>query len=295
MKKKIVILGASGSIGLQTLDVIDQHPDMFECIGMSVHSRFDRIEQACQRRDGLTICVHEATLAEQLSKEYQQHTFIHGQEGIESLASWQQADIIVNAIVGYAGLQASMAALKHGKTVALANKESLVIAGYMIDDLITKHKGRLIPIDSEHSGIAQCLANQSKEIRRMIITASGGSLRDLTRDQLQKVTVNEALSHPNWDMGAKITIDSATMMNKAFEVIEAHHMFKVGYDQIEAIVHPQSKVHAMIEFVDHSFIAQLGEPDMRVAIAYALSDGERLALSTETIDLTKAWQLDFRP
>ena len=295
MRKNIVILGASGSIGQQTLDVIKQHANHYQLIGLSVNHRIEAIESELKTSTPLKVCVGDVSLVHAYKEKYPQHTFLVGNQGITQLAQLEEADIIVNAIVGYAGLKASLMALKNKKTVALANKESLVVAGYMISQLLDQYQGKLIPIDSEHSGVYQCLANQHGSIQRMILTASGGSLRHLNREQLKEVSVKEALTHPNWDMGAKITIDSATMMNKAFEVIEAHHLFNIDYDKIDVVMHPQSKVHAMVEFCDHSFIAQLGSPDMRVAISYALSHGKHLPLEGQSIDFTQALQLDFKP
>jgi 1-deoxy-D-xylulose-5-phosphate reductoisomerase len=295
MRKKIVVLGASGSIGTQTLDVIKQHANHYQLIGLSVNHRIEVIESELSTNSPLVVCVGDISLAQNYESKYPQHTFVVGDQGITHLAKLDGADIIVNGIVGYAGLKASLVALENRKTVALANKESLVVAGYMISKLLEQHQGKLIPIDSEHSGIYQCLANQQGGIHRMVLTASGGSLRHLSRKQLKDVSIKEALAHPNWDMGAKITIDSATMMNKAFEVIEAHHLFSIDYDKIDVVLHPQSKVHAMVEFCDHSFIAQLGSPDMRVAISYALSDGQHLPLEGQSIDFSQALQLDFKP
>ncbi len=295
MRKKVVVLGASGSIGTQTLDVIKQHSTHYELIGLSINSRIDIIEPTLIEHEQLMICVGSEILAINYQRKYPNHTFVFGHQGIIQLAQLTNADVIVNAIVGYAGLQASIAALKKGKTVALANKESLVVAGYMIDDVINQYHGKLIPIDSEHSGVCQCLSKQKENIHKIILTASGGSLRHLTREQLKDVSIEEALSHPNWQMGAKITIDSATMINKAFEVIEAHHLFKVDYDKIDVVIHPQSHVHAMVEYCDHSLIAQLGSPDMRIAISYALSDGKHMPLNSHSLDLTQISQLDFMP
>jgi 1-deoxy-D-xylulose-5-phosphate reductoisomerase len=295
MRKKVVVLGASGSIGTQTLDVIKQHANQYQLIGLSVNHRIEMIESELRSNSPLVVCVGDVSLAHTYQEKYPHHTFLVGDQGITHLAQLEEADIIVNAIVGYAGLNASVVALRNKKTVALANKESLVVAGYMISKLLDQYQGKLIPIDSEHSGVYQCLANQHGNFHRMILTASGGSLRHLSREQLKNVSVKEALAHPNWDMGAKITVDSATMMNKAFEVIEAHHLFNVDYDKIDVVIHPQSKVHAMVEFCDHSFIAQLGSPDMRVAISYALSDGQHRTLEGQSIDFNQMLQLDFKP
>lgn len=295
MRKKIVVLGASGSVGLQTLDVIAQHHDQFECIGLSVYSNWEKIKPVLDQSDSLLVSVHSKELASTLSKLYPQHTWLVGEAGLSQIAATPQADMIVNAIVGYAGLLATIKALEASKKVALANKESLVVAGKLINQLIVKHGGSLIPIDSEHSGVYQCIHNSSSQLSRIIITASGGSLRDYSREDYPNVSVEQALAHPNWEMGAKITIDSASMVNKAFEVIEAHHLFNLAYDQIEVMMHPQSKVHALVEFEDHSFLAQLGAPDMKVAIAYALSEGKHMALNGETLDFTQAFSLDFKP
>lgn len=295
MIKKIVVLGASGSVGLQTLDVINQHPDKFKCIGLSVRSQWEKIKPVLDESNSLLVCVHSEELANTLQRQYPKHTILFGEAGLKQLAATEDADMIVNAIVGYAGLVATIQALEASKTVALANKESLVIAGSLIKKTIEAHGGSLIPIDSEHSGVYQCIHNTTSNVLRIIITASGGSLRDYSRKDYPNISVEQALLHPNWEMGAKITIDSASMVNKAFEVIEAHHLFDLDYSQIDVMMHPQSKVHALVEFEDHSFLAQLGTPDMRVAIAFALSEGKHIKLKGETLDFTQAFSLDFKP
>lgn len=295
MRKRLVVLGASGSVGLQTLDVIGQHPDRFQCVGLSVHSNWEKVKLVLETSTSLVVCVHSKELSQELQVMYPKHSVLFGEDGLKQLAALEQADMIVNAIVGYAGLVATLKALQASKTVALANKESLVVAGLLIKKTLNTYGGALIPIDSEHSGIYQCMHHSSSRVKRVIITASGGSLRDYSREDYPNISVEQALSHPNWEMGAKITIDSASMVNKAFEVIEAHHLFDLDYDQIDVMMHPQSKVHALVEFEDHSFLAQLGTPDMRVAIAFALSEGEHMKLEGETLDFTQAFSLDFKP
>lgn len=295
MKKKIIVLGASGSVGLQTLDVINQHPKDFECIGLSVHSNWQKIKPILETSSKLLVSVYAQETANILHDLYPNHQFLVGEDGLSKLAATPDADVIVNAIVGYAGLVATLAALKASKTVALANKESLVVAGNLIKKMVNDYNGHIIPVDSEHSAIYQCTQDACNKLLRVIITASGGSLRDYQRDDYPRISVKQALAHPNWEMGAKITIDSASMVNKAFEVIEAHHLFNLRYDQIEVLMHKQSKVHGMVEFEDHSFLAQLGTPNMKVAIAYALSGGIHLPLKGATLDLTRAFSLDFEP
>lgn len=295
MKKKIVILGASGSVGQQTLNVISQRNSDFECIGLSIHSKWEKVKSVLDEASSLFVCVNSEELADELQKKYPQHKLFHGDKGLKELAENDDADLVVNAIVGYAGLEATIAALKSSKTVALANKESLVVAGNLLKKIIKRYGGSIVPIDSEHSGIYQCTYNSVSKIQRVIITASGGSLRDYSRNDYPNITIKQALAHPNWEMGAKITIDSASMANKAFEVIGAHHLFDLEYNQIDVMMHKQSKVHALVEFEDHSFIAQLGSPDMRVVIAFALSEGYHLPLDGETLDFTRPFSLDFTP
>ena len=291
--KNIVILGASGSIGLQTLDVITRHPDKFRCVGLSVKSRVDAISDFLNSNSGLVVCVEKSSDAKNYSIAFPQHRFVWGEDGLIEVATLKEADTVVNALVGFVGCKPTLAAIEAKKDIALANKETLVAAGKIVMAAVKRNGVSLMPIDSEHSAIAQCLSTHNKSIKRLILTASGGSFRDKKRSELNGVTLSDALNHPNWSMGAKITIDSATMMNKGLEVIEARWLFDMPFDQIDVIMHRQSIVHSMVEFEDRAVIAQLGTADMRIPIQYALSYPNRLALDLPSLDLVKAQSLTF--
>lgn len=294
--KKIILLGASGSIGNQTIDVICDHPEAFELVGLSVGHNLEYLHEVLKKVNTKHICVIDPLACQALQQLYPDRFFYYGDEGLIRLAQ-MSCDVVVNALVGFAGLKPTIAAIKSGHTIALANKETLVVAGDLIKSLAKQYKVSLVPIDSEHSAIFQVLQGEKRDcLKRLIITASGGSFRHLTREELKNVSVADALKHPNWQMGSKITIDSATMFNKGFEVIEAHHLFDVDYDDIDVVIHEQSVVHSMVEFVDTSIIAQLGTPNMRVAISYALSYPNRLSIkSSESLDFTKALNMTFKP
>ena len=292
--KRIALLGASGSIGTQTVDVILQHPNLFELVSFGVGSRVETARTLLKQFPDISLCsvMNEADALE-LSKEYPDKTILFGDEGLKTIAE-SDYDVLVNALVGFAGFAPTLAAIESDHDVALANKESLVCGGELITRALALHGRSLIPIDSEHSAIFQCLqGNRMRQVKRLIVTASGGSFRNRTREELASVTVEEALAHPNWSMGAKITIDSATMMNKGFEVTEAHWLFGVPYEKIDVLMHPESIVHSMVEFVDQSVMAQLGSPDMRLPIQYALSWPDRLPLNEPPLDLAKAGTLHF--
>ncbi len=275
--KKIVLLGASGSIGLQTVDVINKNKDKFKIIAFSVGKNIDVCKKLINKLNCNIICVLEKEDAIKLSKEYPKITFYYGDGGLIKLTQLKNYDLLVNALVGFVGLIPTLKAIENKKDIALANKESLVIAGDIIKKALKKNKCKLFPIDSEHSAILQCLqGNNIKEIKNIIITASGGAFRDLNREELKNVSVKEALNHPNWLMGDKITIDSATMMNKGFEVIEAHFLFNIDYDNIKVVIHKESYIHSMVEYIDGSIIAQISNKDMRIPIMYALSYPNRL-------------------
>jgi 1-deoxy-D-xylulose-5-phosphate reductoisomerase len=296
MKKKIAILGSTGSIGTQTLDVISYHPERFQVEALSAGRNIDLlIKQALQFQPKL-VTIADSALADKVKSELPETIrVLYGQAGLIEAAACTDADLVVTALVGSQGLQPTIAAIESGKHIGLANKETLVTAGHIIKQKLEKYKVSLLPIDSEHSAIFQCLNGESlKDVSKLILTASGGSFRDRTRDELKGVTVEEALNHPNWSMGAKITIDSATMMNKGLEVIEAHWLFDIPYDQIEVVIHPQSIIHSMVQFQDHSVMAQLGLPDMRVPIQYALTYPKRLSSPSKPMSLTDLSQLDFR-
>ena len=275
MTKQIVLLGSTGSIGTQTLDVCKNHG--FKVVALSAHS--DREQLEYQRR-GFAVSPENICLSSE------------DPDKLCKLASFPDCTI-VNAIVGSAGLAPTLAALESGNPVALANKETLVAAGERVMEMSRKNNVPIIPIDSEHSAIMQCIGNNAKDVRRIILTASGGPFRGYSKQQLREVTREQALQHPNWRMGAKITVDSATLMNKGLELIEAVRLFDIDESQIEVVVHPQSIVHSAVEFTDGSVIAQLGVPDMRIPIQYALTYPERLPTSTEPLSLTRHGTLTF--
>lgn len=296
MKKKIVILGSTGSIGTQSIDVIASNPDKFELFGITAHSNSELlICQAKKYKPNFVIVTKDECYP--IVKDALSNEDIKVFAGIDSvcdLVSMPSVDIVVTAMVGYAGLKPTISAVKAGKTIALANKETLVVAGELIKDLALKHHAPILPVDSEHSAIFQCLSGEiTNPIEKIILTASGGPFRNHSLEELKFVTKADALKHPNWDMGAKITIDSASMMNKGFEVIEAKWLFDLNIDQIDVLVHPQSIIHSMVQFKDGSVKAQLGLPDMRLPIAYALSYPNRLENNYERLDFLKFNQLNF--
>lgn len=293
--KRLVLLGASGSIGMQTIDVVLQHPQDFEIVSFGVGKNIDRLKEILTKITVNTVCVQEESDAAQLAQSYPQITFLHGDAGMINLVQRQDYDLLVNALVGFVGFLPTLRAVESGHDVALANKETLVCGGKLIYEALHKYHRSLYPIDSEHSAIFQCLqGNRMDQVNRLIITASGGSFRTRNREELKDVTVEQALTHPNWTMGAKITIDSADMMNKGFEVIEAHWLFGIDYSKIDVVMHPESVVHSMVEYVDHSTMAQLGAPDMRLPIQYALTWPQRYPLQqNEPLNLTKIAELHF--
>jgi len=293
--KKIVILGASGSIGRQTLDVVRQHPSLLKCVGISVGRNIAWLRELLRNQSFELVCVQYENDAIALRHEFPNQTFSVGEEGLIRLSTLPSIDTVVNALVGFSGLAPTLAAIHAHKAIALANKETLVVAGSWIMQAAKEHNVSIVPIDSEHSAIFQCLqGNRRKDVRKLIITASGGSFRDKSIDELSDVTVDQALAHPNWSMGPKITIDSATLVNKAFEVIEAHWLFDLPYDQIEAVIHPQSIIHSMVEYVDGSILAQLGSPDMRLPIQYALLYPKRYEIEHHThLDFKRISELRF--
>lgn len=293
--KNIILLGASGSIGTQTIDVISNHPDEYQLVAFSVGKRIDEARSILNHFDVKEVCVGSCEDAQALSKEYPHVHFVSGDEGLLHLVSLPQGDWVVNALVGSVGLKPTLVAIEHHKHIALANKETLVVGGKFVKEALKKNKVELTPIDSEHSAIFQCLQGIEKaDIDKLIITASGGSFRDKTRDELKGVSVKQALSHPNWSMGAKITIDSATLMNKGFEVIEAHYLFDIDYDDIDVLLHKESIIHSLIQTKDTALLAQLGTADMRLPIQYALSYPKRYDLvNAEKCDLARIGTLHF--
>ena len=294
--KNITVLGVTGSIGMQTVDVVKNHLDKFKIVAMSAGYNIKQVEEILEMIDVEYVCVVQKKDAQYLQEKYPDLKVTYGQEGLIKIATLPQIGIVLNAIVGFAGLVPTIEAIKAKKDIALANKETLVVAGHIITKLVKENNVRLLPVDSEHSAIFQSLNGEKhQQIKRIILTASGGSFRDKSRDELIGVTVEEALNHPNWSMGAKITIDSATLFNKGLEVIEAKWLFDVSYDQIDVLIHPESIIHSMVEFVDTSVIGQLGNPDMRLPIQYALTYPDRdVLVNGESLDLAKIASLTFK-
>ncbi len=294
--RSLTILGSTGSIGLSTLDVVRQHPEKFSvsCLaaGQDVKALAAQIKEFMP--DAVSVKDAEsAKKLEALLEEYKPEIF-YGVEGASAIAAADGSDMVVSAIVGAAGLVPTVNAINAGKHIALANKETLVVAGQLVSDLVKQYNVRLLPVDSEHSAIFQSLEGHRKEdVERIILTASGGPFRNTSAEELKNVRLEQALKHPQWSMGAKITIDSATMMNKGLEVIEAHWLFNMPAEKIAVVVHPQSIIHSMVEYIDGCVIAQLGSPDMRAPIAYALSYPERCVSGIQKLDLVKTGTLTF--
>ena len=293
--KRIVLLGATGSIGTQTVDIVLQHPDLFEVRAVSAGRNIKMLEKILNVLPVDTVCVQLEKDAQAIRREYPDKTVYWGDDGLLELAGMSDYDVLVNALVGFAGFFPTLRAIETGHNIALANKETLVCGGAVINKALKEHGVSLYPIDSEHSAIFQCLqGNRKQDVKKLIITCSGGAFRNLTREEMTDVTLEDALAHPNWSMGAKITVDSANLMNKGFEVTEAHWLFDVDYDDIEVLLHPQSIVHSMVEYADHSVIAQLGAADMRLPIQYALTWPERYDFHEEhPLDLCAASDLHF--
>lgn len=296
MRKRVVVLGSTGSIGMAALDVIRHFPGQFKVVGLSAHRDGARLAAQAREFKPEAVCLTDEKAAVEYGRTLAKtaSVMLEGADGIETLAAWPSAELVLNAVVGLAGLPASVAALSHGKQLALANKESLVAAGRLLMRLAEERGGAVIPVDSEHSAIWQCLAAAGRATpRRLILTASGGPFYGQRPDELVAVTPEQALRHPTWTMGPKVTIDSATLMNKGFEVLEAAALFGVPLDRIDVLIHRQSAVHSLIELDDGALIAQLGAPDMRLPIAYALSYPERLAGDWPRLDLAELGTLTF--
>ena len=293
-KKQIAILGSTGSIGTQALKVIEEHPDLYEAYALTANNQVELLAE--QARKFMPAAVVIANEAKYLAlKEMLADLPIQVYAGADALCEIVEAkpiDVVLASMVGYAGLRPTMNAIRAGKAIALANKETLVVAGELINALAQQYKTPILPVDSEHSAIFQCL-EPNNALEKVILTASGGPFRKFTMEQLQHVTKEQALKHPNWEMGAKITIDSATMMNKGFEVIEAKWLFGVRPDQIEVVVHPQSIIHSMVQYEDGAVKAQLGMPDMRLPIQYAFSYPQRIKASFDRLDFSKMTELTF--
>ena len=297
--RRLVILGSTGSVGTQALEVVRRNPDRFQVVGLA--SGASRELLAGQIREFMppAVAVGDEQVADELKESLQglrDVEILGGTNAAELLARDAEADMVLNAMVGAAGLAPTLATLQSGKMLALANKESLVVGGELVMDLVKGEPDRLVPVDSEHAALAQCLRGERREdLRKVVITASGGPFRGWRREELTVASVKEALAHPTWNMGPKITIDSATLMNKGLEVIEAHHLFDLDYDRIEVVVHPESIVHGMAEFRDGSLMAQLGTPDMRLPLQLALGYPDRLGSGVESLDLAAIGSLTFEP
>eukprot|EP01038_Epipyxis_sp_PR26KG_P012904 gene12904-17288_t len=302
-KKYISLLGSTGSIGTQTLDIVRERPNQFECVAMAAGNNLDLLAQQIAEFKPKLVSIRESSQLDILRSKLKSlgvndkdfPEFGYGEEGIIAVATQPLADTVVTGIVGCAGLLPTVAAIKAGKDIALANKETLIAGGPVVVPLLDKYKVKMLPADSEHSAIFQCLQGfPPGALRRIILTASGGAFRDWPKEKLQEVRVADALKHPNWAMGAKITVDSATMMNKGLEVIEAHYLFGTGYDNIDIVVHPQSIIHSAVESSDTSVIAQLGWPDMRLPLLYSISWPARVPMPWKPLDLAAIGTLTFK-
>ena len=295
-KRRIAILGSTGSIGTQTLDVIRRHRELFDVEMLSAGSNAELLARQALEFDAGTVVIGDSSKYKELADTLQPKGIkvFTGTDSLCALVAAGNVDIVVGAMVGFSGLRPTLAALEAGKIVALANKETLVAAGQLVTDTMRANKGLILPVDSEHSAIFQCLlAAQGNEVVKIHLTASGGPFRTWPREKIAAATASQALKHPNWDMGAKITIDSATMMNKGLEVIEAHWLFDMDVSNINVLVHPESIVHSMVEFADGAVIAQLGNPDMRQPIAFALAFPNRISVGCKKLNLTEIGRLNF--
>lgn len=294
--RKITLLGSTGSIGTSTLQVVAEHPEQFCIAALAAGSNVDLLVEQVNRFQPELVSVGSKEAAYELRDRLigTKPEIVWGTQGLLDAAQHANADFVMTAVVGSVGVAPTLAAINAGKTIGLANKETLVSAGRIVMEAARANNVTILPVDSEHAAIFQCLNGENRaDVERIIITASGGSFRHKKREELQNVTVKDALNHPNWSMGAKITIDSATMMNKGFEVIEAHWLFDMPYEQIECLLHYESIIHSMVEYKDRAVMAQLGTPDMKVPIQYALSYPRRAHLTTERLDLAKLSTLHF--
>jgi len=293
--KKIFVLGSTGSIGVNTLNVVREFSDLFEIEAITTNRNVDLLIKQIEEFKPKYAVISDKEAAEKMKDGYNGRTKIfYGKEGLIEIAKNAEYDILVSSLVGFAGLAPTIESIKRGKRIALANKETLVSAGKLIMELLEKHDAEIIPVDSEHSAIFQCLVGEKKEsIKKLVLTASGGPFLHKSIEELKSVTIEEALNHPNWNMGNKITIDSATMMNKGLEVIEAKWLFNMDVEKIDVVVHPQSIIHSMVEFTDGAIKAQLSVPDMKLPIQYALSYPERYFSNFVTTDFVKIGKLTF--
>jgi 1-deoxy-D-xylulose-5-phosphate reductoisomerase len=294
-RRKLSILGATGSVGSSTLDLVERHPERFEVVALTAAKNVAALADAARRTSANLAVIDDPTLLSELEErlEGSDCRAATGREALNEAAAGD-ADLVMAAIVGCAGLEPVMAAIEAGRTIALANKESLVTAGGLMTEAAQRSGATILPVDSEHNAIAQCLAdNRSCDVARLVLTASGGPFRTKSRDEMAEMGPEQAVAHPNWSMGAKISVDSATMMNKGLELIEAHYLFGLPSGRIDILVHPQSVIHSMVEYVDGSVLAQLGSPDMRIPIAYALAYPERIETPAERLDLARIGSLTF--
>ena len=293
MKKKIAILGSTGSIGTQALEVIDKIPDEFDVVALSAGNNIDLISSQIEKYTPKVVSVKTEKDAIILQRKYKNTEFVYGENGLLTIADMAEINIILVAVSGKIGLKPTIRAIKNKKDIALANKETLVMAGDIVMKLAKENGVNILPVDSEHSAIFQCIKNRS-EVKHLIITSSGGPFRTSTIEEMQSADLTKALAHPRWNMGKKITVDSATLMNKGLEVIEAHHLFNIGYDDIKVVVHPQSYIHSAVEYIDGSIIAQIGNPSMHIPIQYALTYPKRVeGIETESFDFIKAAKFEF--
>jgi 1-deoxy-D-xylulose-5-phosphate reductoisomerase len=293
--RQISILGATGSVGTSTLDLVERHPERFQVVALTAARNVAALADAARRTHARLAVIDDATLLPELTERLAGSgcRAATGEDALAEAAAGE-ADLVMAAIVGCAGLKPVMAAVEAGRTVALANKESLVTAGSLMTEAAARSGSTILPVDSEHNAIFQCLTgNRAQDVSRLVLTASGGPFRTRSRDEMAAMTPEQAVAHPNWSMGAKISVDSATMMNKGLELIEAHHLFGLSSDQIDILVHPQSVIHSMVEFVDGSMLAQMGSPDMRIPIAYALAWPERMETPAQRLDLAAIGSLTF--
>ena len=303
--KQITVLGSTGSIGISTLDVIQRHPDVYQILALTAHRSVDKLYQQClQHRPQYAVMsdnIAALQLTGRLKKEAPEIEVLSGLDGLEYVAALAEADYVMAAIVGAAGLRPALAAVRAGKRLLLANKEALVVSGHLFMEEVARSGAEILPIDSEHNAIFQCMPRGFKGgldpvgVRRILLTASGGPFRDRPKAALESVTPDEACAHPNWSMGRKISVDSATMMNKGLELIEACWLFHTTADKIQVVLHPQSIIHSMVEYVDGSVLAQMGNPDMRTPIAHALAWPHRIESGVESLNLFDIARLDFQP
>ncbi len=291
----LVILGVTGSIGSQTLDIVRNHRSEFNVIAVTCNKNIRKLREIIVEFSPSYVSIGQSENIEPLKSEFPDVVFEQGKQGLIGAATYKSDSevLVVNALVGSAGLEPTIEAIKMKRNIALANKETLVVGGEIIMPLVKEYGVELIPVDSEHSAIKQLIMDKQDDVSEIIITASGGSFRDLSRNELKSVTVKDALDHPNWDMGQKITIDSATMMNKGFEVIEAHYLFNMPYEKIKTVLHRESMIHSLVEFNDSSILAHIGNPDMRVPINYALFYPTRMPYTGKRLDLVKLGALHF--